>query len=192
MWGRGGEAVNSKSSEIDKIEHRNYRITVKLGVKQLDKLKLIRANLKNAMISPLTDTYCRSFFASMRINKRIRLWCFGGGKSCAAVKTISVLLFCALYYCKNKESYNGKTWSFTRMRSENMNRNKSESARGRKRSKNNAGSDKNKNRQWQNMKQRVVINRSKSCLFINNEYTRFQQLLFRAAIHFRILYNLSL
>lgn len=60
-------------------------------------------------------------------------------------------------------------------------------------SKNNTGvGQKQEQAIQQNIKQQVVINRSKSCLFINNEYIRFQQLLFRATIRFRILYNLSL
>lgn len=42
-----------------------------------------------------------------------------------------------------------------------------------------------------NIKQQLVINRSGSCLFIINEYTRFQQPLFGVVIHFSILYNLS-
>lgn len=47
--------------------------------------------------------------------------------------------------------------------------------------------------QQSNIKQKVVINRSESCLFINNEYIRFQQPLVGAIIHsFHILYNLSL
>lgn len=47
-------------------------------------------------------------------------------------------------------------------------------------------------KQQQNIKQQVVINCSESCLFINNEHTRFQQPLFGAVIHFLISYNLSL